>query len=419
MSNSSIANFFRNRFVQAILSSAFLLQIGIWIRNFAVLLYVMEHTNGDPFAVSMISLAEYAPIFIFSFIGGAFADRWRPKRTMIWCEVLSAGSVFAVLLTLVFGSWKAVFFATLFSAILSQFSQPSGMKLFKMHVPEEQIQMGMSIYQTIGAVFMILGPVLGTFVFQHFGIQASLIMTGIAFLLSAVALTFLPADRMDKVNDETQAARSSVWKELKEGFRFVLGSKILTTLGGCFVAAGLALGLISAMGIFLVTEQLGLPKEDISWFVMTNGVAMIIGGGLAMVYAKKLTPQWLVVIGLSVNSIGLLVCGLSYSVWLTLIAQFICGFVLPCIQIGINTMMLQNTEESFVGRVNGILNPLFMGSMVVTMAMSGWLKSATSLTAMYGSAAVLFIAGVLIMMPLLRLPRVQTKTEEVPIQAVE
>ena len=56
-------------------------------------------------------------------------------------------------------------FVTLISAILSQFSQPSGMKLFKQHLSAEQIQLAMSIYQTIFAIFMVLGPILGTFIF--------------------------------------------------------------------------------------------------------------------------------------------------------------------------------------------------------------------------------------------------------------
>lgn len=77
---SSSVQLLRNRFVRAIVLSNLFSQCGIWIRNFAVLLYVMEKTNGDARAVSMISVAEYAPIFIFSFIGGVFADRWRPKK---------------------------------------------------------------------------------------------------------------------------------------------------------------------------------------------------------------------------------------------------------------------------------------------------------------------------------------------------
>ncbi|MDF2680285.1 MAG: transporter [Brevibacillus sp.] len=192
-----MSGLFRNRYVRAILLSGLLLQIGIWVRNFAILLYVMERTGGDPLAISMISVAEYAPIFLFSFLAGTFVDRWRPKRTMVWCDLISAVSVVAVLLTFVYGTWKAVFFVTLISSILSQFSHPSGMKLFKLHVPAEQLQAGMSLYQTLFAIFMVLGPILGTFVFQTFGMEAAMVITAVAFLLSALVLFFLPPDPVE------------------------------------------------------------------------------------------------------------------------------------------------------------------------------------------------------------------------------
>lgn len=68
-STMSMSSFFRNRFVRVIIASSIFLQIGIWVRNFAILLFVMEKTNNNPIAVSLISVAEFAPIFIFSFIG--------------------------------------------------------------------------------------------------------------------------------------------------------------------------------------------------------------------------------------------------------------------------------------------------------------------------------------------------------------
>src|SRR6202008_5094201 len=117
-SNPSMASLLKNPFIQTILTAGLFIQGGIWIRNFAILLYVVEKTNGDGTAVSLISVAEFAPIFIFSFIGGTFADRWKPKRTMVWCDFLSAVSIFIVLLTLIYGSWYMIFLATLVSAIL-------------------------------------------------------------------------------------------------------------------------------------------------------------------------------------------------------------------------------------------------------------------------------------------------------------
>ncbi len=389
--------FFANRFVQSILLSGLFLQIGIWVRNFAILLFVTDQTNNDPEAVSLISVAEFAPIFLFSFIGGTFADRWRPKRTMVWCDILSAVSILAVLLTLEFGTWKAVFFATLVSSILSQFSQPSGMKLFKLHVPESQMQLGMSLFQSMMAVFMILGPILGTFVYFHFGIDIAIAIMGICFLLSAGVLTFLPPDREVEKREDSYFAR-----EMALGFRYVRSRKLLVSLGGCFLAAGLALGLISPLGIFLVTEHLGLSKEHLQWFTAVNGVAMIAGGGLAVGFSKKLSPQLMLIVGFAMSVVTIAVIGVTKLVWLALLAQFFSGLTLPGIQIAISTMILKNTEDSFVGRVNGILNPLFMGAMVITMSLAGWLKGFMGLGSIYLISSAFFMVGVLIMLPMLK-----------------
>ncbi|MED3038595.1 MFS transporter [Bacillus tropicus] len=397
--NNGVSQVLKNRFVQGILASALFLQIGIWVRNFAVLLYVMEMTKGDAFAISMISVAEFAPIFIFSFIGGTFADRWKPKKTMIWCETLSSISVFAVLITLMFGTWKIVFFVTLISAILSQFSQPSGMKLFKQHLSAEQIQLAMSIYQTIFAIFMVLGPILGTFIFHSFGIYISIIITGIAFLLAAAVLLFLPKDR----ENDNEKKEITLLQEMLDGIKYVKKKKALTLLGLCFMAAGLGIGLIQPLGIFIVTEQLGLSKESLQWLLTVNGAGMIVGGALAMVFAKNVAPQKMLIIGMLGQAIGIGIIGYSTNLWVTLTAQLFSGLALPCIQIGINTLIIQNSDTDFIGRVNGILSPLFTGSMVVTMSIAGSLKEMFSLSMMYEGTAFLFIIGLLFILPIYNL----------------
>jgi len=373
-------------------------QIGIWVRNFGVLLYVMDRTHGNPFAISMISLAEFAPIFVFSFIGGAFADRWRPKRTMVWCDLLSGLSIAVILLFVDTGTWQAVFFATFASSILSQFSQPSGMRLFKLHVPDELMQSGMSLYQTLFAVFMILGPMIGTFVYQRAGILVSVAITGVAFILSALSLTFLPAERAERRTSEPGSLR----RDMAFGIQYVVRSKVLSALGGCFLAAGFALGLIQPLGIFLVTERLQLPKTDLQWFLAVNGAAMIIGGILSMAMAPRTQPHQVLTLGMVVSAVTIAVMGLSMHLWLSLLAQFVSGLMMPGIQISINTMILKNTEEPYVGRVNGILNPLFMGGMVLTMSASGVLLQLTSLVTVYVASGVLFVVGTVPMLPLFR-----------------
>lgn len=403
---------FRNRFYQTILISNLFLQIGIWVRNFAILMFVTDQTNNDPLAISLISVVEFAPIFVFSFIGGAFADRWKPKRTMIWCDFLSAVSVFAVLLTLLYGSWEAVYFATFISAILSQFSQPSVMKLFKQHVHPDKVQQGMALFQSLVAIFMVIGPSLGIYSYHQFGIYISIGVMGVAFLLSALVLFRLPADAEP---EEKQEKTSDIRKELADGFRYVWRSPVLKVLGATFAIAGFSVGIIQTLGLFVVTERLGQPKEFLQFLLAVNGVAMLIGGGVIMGLAKKIPPQMLLAFGMAVSAVCIVGMGLSTSVPLTLALQFLNGLTFPCIQIGINTMILQWTEQSYVGRVNGVLSPMFMGMMVIMMSVSGVLKTFFPLVGIYAVSGTIMLLGAMILVPIFKhKPAVQPQPQPQP-----
>jgi DHA3 family macrolide efflux protein-like MFS transporter len=372
----------KNRYVRTIILSNVLLQLGIWVRNFAILLYVTDMTNNDPLYVSLIAVAEYAPVFLFAVIGGTFADRWLPKRTMVWCDLLSALSVFVVLFVLIYGSWHALFFSTLVSAILSQFSQPSVMKLFKQHVPSEQLQGVMAMFQSLMAVFMVIGPMVGTFVYQQYGIEISIFIMGVMFVGSAFVLCMLPRDSKGSDAAETR----EFIKELKDGLRYVWSNRVLRTLGCTFASSGLGFGLIQPLMIFVSIENLGQDKQFLQWLLTANGAAMLVGGAMIMVISKKLNPQTLIAIGLLISTLGTIGIGWSKSVPLTLMLQVLNGLCFPSIQIGINTLILKNTEMTYIGRVGGVLTPMFMGMMVIGMSLSGILKSLFSLFAVFAES---------------------------------
>ena len=123
---------------------------------------------------------------------------------------------------------------------------------------------------------------------------------------------------------------------------------------------------------------------------------MLIGGGVLLGLSKKISPQKLLALGMLVNGISIVGIGMSTNLVITFGLEFFNGLFMPCIHIGINTLILQLTEEEFVGRVNGVLNPLFMGAMVVTMSFAGWLKVQFSLVTMYAVSGALFFLGVLL-----------------------
>ncbi len=389
----------KNKFFQTIILSNVILQVGIWIRNFSILMYVTDKTNNDPFAVGLMGFVEFLPIFVFSFIGGVFADRWRPRITMIWCDFLSAASVILVLVVLANGSWQMVYLVTFLSAILSQFSQPSAMKLFKQHIKSEQLQSSMAVFQSLVAIFMVVGPAMGIAAYHDLGIEVSLVITAVAFFISAAVLYRIPKD---KAVETSSIEGSKIWTELSSGFKYVWRSPVLKSMGAVFALAGIAVGIVQTLSLFIVLERLGQPKEFLKYVLMVNGIAMLVGGGIVMSVAKKVAPQKLLAIGMLLSSIAIVVVGWSQNLTVTLVFQFISGLGFPCIQIGISTLILQWTEEKFVGRVNGVLTPMFMGMMVIMTLTAGTLKLHFPLVGIYTTAGILMLAGTLLLVPLFK-----------------
>ncbi|MFE1628697.1 MFS transporter [Brevibacillus reuszeri] len=388
---------FSNRYVRTIILSRVLLQLGIWIRNYAVLLFITELTNNDPVSISLISVAEFAPIFLFAIIGGTFADRWRPKRTMVWSDLLSALSVVVVLLAIMNGGWIALLIGSFVSASLSQFSQPSAMKLYKRHLPSEQLPSVMALSQTIIAVFTVLGPVIGTFIFIQFGIEVPLILTAVLFLGSSLVLSTLPRD----AEEPRSSNSSSFLQEMKAGLGYIKNNQSLRTLSLTFAVVGLAAGLTQPLHIFIAMENLGQDKQFLQWLVMTNGAAMLVGGIAIMGIAKKVKPQLLLMIGLSINSVCTVGIGVSTSIWVTIVFLVISGLFYPCIQGGIQTLIVRNTEGPFIGRVSGTITPVFMGMMVIGMFLSGYLKDAFSLMTVFMVSGGLTVVGALFLTPII------------------
>jgi MFS transporter, DHA3 family, macrolide efflux protein len=177
----------------------------------------------------------------------------------------------------------------------------------------------------------------------------------------------------------------------------VFDRKILKALGSTFALAGLAVVLTQPLMIFVAIHNLRMDKNFLQWLLMANGAAMLVGGGLVFAISKKISSPKLLALGLLVSTMSSVGIGWYTNIPLTFLFQVLNGLFFPCIQIGINTIFLQNTEESFVGRVNGVMLPMFMGMMVVGMSVAGLLMNTLSLLSVYFIGGILFLVGALLM----------------------
>lgn len=379
---------FRNKAFLIVTGSDLLQNLAIWIRNMAILYYVMDRTQGSPIAVSLITVLEYAPIFVFSIIGGALADRWNPKRTMILGDILSALSIVMIIGVLSSGYWQILYVATFVSSIVSQFSQPSSLKIVRRNVKGEHLQSAIAITQSGQSLFLILGPIVGTFIYTAMGIQASMYALLILFLISALLLTFLPKDATQREKN------TSLLADIKEGWQYVARSRSLKMLSLVFICIGLSAGLISPLGIFLITERLGLEATSLQFLSGASGLGLLIGGGIAAAVSGKLNQTLTLIVGVLCLAVATMGEVLSSWFWLTLLISFLSSISLAFINVIISTYLVTRIDEHLIGRVNGTITPLFIGSMLLGSSMAGVLMNSTSIYIVYAISVTVMMLGI-------------------------
>jgi predicted MFS family arabinose efflux permease len=87
---------------------------------------------------------------------------------------------------------------------------------------------------------------------------------------------------------------------------------------------------------------------------------------------------------------------LSTVVILTAILYFLSGLIIAFIQVAISVPLIQNVQEDYIGRINGLITPLMIAGIIIGTALSGILIEQLSLIPVFLlSAFILVICGVI------------------------
>lgn len=368
----------KNKVFQIIMATDTIQQMCIWIRNMAVLFFVIEQTNADPVAISLITIFEYLPIFVFSYIGGAMADKWNPKKTMIVGDALSAVSILVILFLIVQGYWQAVFAATLVSSIVTQFSAPSSIIMFKRNIDNALITPAISISQSMLSLYLIVGPIIGTLLFERLGIEVSLTIISAMFFLSSMIQFLLPKSPRNE-----ELAEATVIHQLKEGLAYIYHDEGLRVLFAVLAVFGFSMGLIQPLTVFILTDRLGISPENLQWFYALSGVGLLTGAILSISIVNKLKTRTILIGCMLVYAALTATEALSTIVFITAPLYFLSGVTTAFVQVAISSPLIKNVPEAYVGRINGMVSPLLIGGLLLGASISGVLMKELSLIPVY------------------------------------
>ncbi len=260
-------------------------------------------------AVGLIGLAQVIPLIVFSIAGGAIADRVDRKTLLIVTEFGMAVTSALLLLGALAGDpplWY-LYVVTGLQAGISGVNSPARSAAVPNIVPRHQLPAALALVQVLFNVTMIVGPALAGVILAHYGLAWAYGADVISFAASIVAVLLL---RPLPPRREEGDAPASPWQEIKNGFSYLRGQRVLVStflidLNAMIFGMPRALFPVLALEVFHVGPQgLGLlfaaPAAGALVGALTTGwVGRVRRQGVAVLWAVALWGAAITFFGLS------------------------------------------------------------------------------------------------------------------------
>ena len=375
---------------------------GDWLYNVALLAIVYERT-GSATWVSLTTAARVFPIVALGPLGGVMADRYNRRRLMIAADVIRAGLM--VMLGIVAAAGLPVLLAPALAAAATAVGSvyPSCVAASTARfVASEELQRANALRAAVGQASIVVGPALGALVMVLAGPSAAILLNGVTFIVSALAVGAIGANAKFAPPERTAEAQiPSVLAEIRTGARALRGAPTAIRLVAADVLGSAVYGMLTVT-LVLVSRNVGSGSGGYGLLLGGFGVGGLIG---ASVIARLDAPsRWrrtlavaMVLVGLPLAALGV-VPSLPGAIALAVLGGggMIVGEVLG------ETALPRMLDDEVLARAYGLVFPISIAGIVAGSLIAGPLVSLLGLTGTMavGGAAVLAIGGLLVSRPL-------------------
>ncbi len=366
--------------------------LGSAILRFALDLYVLDITGRADIFALVLALSAI-PGILFTPIGGAIADRFSRRNLMVIFDFCSSAAVFVLLLLLGTGN-ATVVVITVILAILSLISsiyQPTVQASVPVLVSDENLPSANGIVSGVGALSGLLGPVLGGVLYGIVGLNVLVIMSCIAFFLSAVMEIFICIPFVKQKLE--QHIIPTIVSDMKVGMNYVVRENpqllkiiLLAAALNLFMSPFLIIGIPYILRITMQSNGL--------MYGIGMGIghfSTILGALLIGVLSKKMTlstlhkPLILSALLIIPMAVAVTPMMLELGYWTPFALFFISGgavmLLVTVISIFVITAVQIKTPNEMLGKVMAIIMAVSQCAAPLGQAMYGFafeaFKSAT------------------------------------------
>ena len=326
--------------------------------------YLVFELTGSFAALGVMSIASAVPMFVFSPVGGVFADRLSRKQVLQVGQVLNGGiaAAMAVLLFLGVLSFEHLLASAALQGFVWALMMPARQAMIPDVVGEERLMNAVAL-NTAGMNFMRLAaPGLGGLMIAAFGAQWVYVLMASGYLVAVVALIPVPsklaaAPASGSSRAETSRSISGVTRQsigdLRDAVRYIVAHKnVLTVLSANFIIVMFSMPYMMLLPGFVADVLHGGP-DQLGLLMAITGIGSL-AGSLAIASMPSRNRGRILLLSSLLLGVTLIAFSLSRSFALTAALMVLIGLGQTGRMSLSNVLLQAYVHDAYRGRVMSV-----------------------------------------------------------------
>ena len=367
--------------------------IGSRVVQFALVWWLTKLT-GSATVLATATMAALIPEIVLAPLAGAYVDRWNRRMVMIVADGLVAlASLWLAYLFWVEAAqvWH-VYVIMLGRAVGGSFHWPAMQASTSLMVPEKHLTRVAGLNQTLNGALSIVGPPLGALLMEVLLLYGVMLVDVGTAMLAILPLFFahVPQPRRDDMDVEG-TEKPTVWTDMREGLRYILGWPGLVALIGLAMIVKIALTPAFSLLPLLVSEHFNGDAAQLSLLEAVSGVGILLGGLILSVWGGFRRKIYTMMLGVVILGLGFVALGFTPGglFWMALVSIFVIGLMIPLVDGPIMAILQGTVTPEMQGRVFTLMGSLLWITSPFSLAIAGPVSDRFGLQVWYLTAGTL------------------------------
>lgn len=344
-------------------------------------LYILNTTKNLKTTGIFFAAVNFPTIIVSIFIG-TIIEKFNKKNIILICDFLTSMLYFVLFLYLKnFNSLSFLFLISLLINIVSKFFEIASKVLFSEINSPETLEKYNGLQSFMENTIIIVGPVIGTYLFVTFDFNLILIIVSLGYFLSFLQELFIKYEK----NLNLSIEKTNFLEDFKEGISYIGSNKIILN----FFILVMFLNFFIANNDEIINPGILIRKYEISeklfGFSATSYGAGSVFAGIFIFYNKKirflkklkslfiLNSSLMCLLGL----LSIILFKYNHYIYFTtfIFFQFLIGMITTFVNVPLISSFQKNVEIKYQSRFFSILSFFSGGLIPLGILYAGYLSS--------------------------------------------